>query len=94
MRATAIVFALTIGGCALIQDHAADALDTACALGLVQYGAVIAAAELEGVPVETLAEWLCRNPDVYRAWVEAGKLRGGDPRAAAMRAARAKGLVR
>jgi len=84
---------VALSGCAYLPS-AADTLDTACALGLVQYGAVIAAAELEGIPVETLAEWLCANPDVYRAWADAGKLRTGDPRAAAMREARARGFVR
>jgi hypothetical protein len=84
---------VALSGCAYLPS-AADTLDTACALGLVQYGTVIAAAELEGIPVETLAEWLCANPDVYRAWADAGKLRTGDPRAAAMREARARGFVR
>ena len=93
MRKPIFALALALAGCAYLPS-AADALDTACALGLVQYGAVIAAAELEGIPVETLAEWLCTNPDVYRAWADAGKLRTGDPREAAIHEARARGYVR
>jgi hypothetical protein len=94
-----VLCAVIFAGCAALQaakpeaDQAASALDAACALGLVQYGATQAAAELEGVPVQWLAEALCQVPSVYDAWLRARTQRS-DPRAAAMRQARAEGLVR
>lgn len=73
---------------------AADVTDAACALGLVQSAATVAQAELEGVPVDWLAEQLCRMPDVVDALAAAQKARAVDPGRAALRVARAKGLVR
>jgi len=86
-------------GCAALRapgaQTAVSVLDTACTLGLVQYGATIAQAELQGVPVEWLAEQLCATPAVYAAWLAARQGRTPDAApAAAMRAARAEGLVR
>jgi len=88
-----------LGGCSTFASPQAQSamsvVDTACMLGLVQYGATIAQAELEGVPVEWLAEQLCATPAVYQAWLEGQRSRtpGAGP-GAAMRMARARGLVR
>ena len=86
-------------GCAALTpaqaNLAGNALSAACALQLVQHGAAQAQAELEGVPLEWLAEQLCRDPQAYAAWLAGSKSKapGAGP-AAALASARARGLIR
>ena len=94
------IFALPPLACAELMaapeaaQTAAAVTDAACALGLVQSSATVAQAELEGVPVDWLAEQLCRMPAVVQAYVDAQRARAVDPGRSALRVARAQGLVR
>jgi len=95
----ALGLAVLLSGCAALTPAqaslAGNALSAACALQLVQHGAAQAQAELQGVPLEWLAEQLCRDPQAYAAWLAGSKSKapGAGP-AAALASARARGLIR
>lgn len=91
IRLVLVALLLSLPGCTALRP-AVQALDAVCTLGLVDSPAVQASAADRGIPIAELAALLCSVPAVYAAWEQAHEQRQ-DPVAAAVREARARGLL-
>ena len=95
----ALILALALTGCSAFQgpaQQAAQAVDAACALGLVHSPALLGMLEQQGLPHEAAtwaADKLCSIPELVDTFNQARMARSVDPGESVLAEARRLGML-